>query len=195
MKIARISPRVTSSTLMVGAAALLLASTACEKEATAPPQVAASNVTTPVASSMVAAMNGVAYNFANGAALSPVLATQPITVTFNSSGSATTATITGTGGTLQADVTFGSCVFTIRGTNSFGIPSGTVWTVNPCTLTLNTAGKLANDVTTTVGSVFTLGNSPSYVTTVPVTVKSDGSIIQGGVKVGTVSTTAATGSF
>lgn len=198
MKIARISPRVTSSTLLVGAAALLLVSTACEKEATAPQKVAASNVTAPVSAANVAAVSGKTFAFTNGAALGNAYNNKPVSITLNATGSSTTAAIVSTTGTVSANVTFGSCTFTVTASTDPAVPVGTIITVATCNLTVNTAGVPATGQTTQANATFTIGNTTSAPAPVTVTVATNGTVTvttPSGtpVTVGTTTTTNATG--
>jgi hypothetical protein len=158
------------------ASAALVASTACDKETTAPAQVAASNVTAGVNSSNVAALSGKTFSFTSGAALAPTLANQPVSMTFTSSGTNTTAAITTPAGTAQATVNFGSCIYTI----TFAVPPhftlNQVITIPNCSFTLNTTGLPANGTTQNATATFSLGGSNSIPFTMPVTVSSNGTV-------------------
>lgn len=145
---------------VAGAAVVVL--TECKKSTAAPPPVASTNVTIPVTKAIVPALEGTTMTFANaGAALDPSLANQTFSVTFTNTSAATptaTFTIPGINGSFTADVTFGSCIFTLKTVSNLNpnLKPGTVLTVSPCTLTVNTNGVVADgqNKTTTIQGTF-----------------------------------------
>ncbi len=195
--------RMTSRTPMTryAAAAAGLALTfvaACDSETTAPVIVATSNVSAPVTAATVAVASGQTFSLASGAALSPTLANQPVSLRFTQAGAATTAAITVPTGTVNTTVTFGSCIFTVVAP---GLPptfvAGQSITVATCAITVNTAGLPANGSTTNVPMTLNLGGTTSVPVQVPVTVSPTGTVTvtgsSGPVTVGTTTTATGTG--
>lgn len=180
-------------------ATVALVAAACDKETTAPVKVATSNVTTSVTSSTVAVAAGKTFSLPSGAALSPALANQPVSLTFNTAGTSTTAAITTPGGTVNTTVTFGSCIFTVQAP---GLPpnfvTGQVITVATCSITLNTANVPANGTTQNVPMTLNLGGTTSVPVTVPVVVSPTGTVTANTptgtpITVGTTTTATGTG--
>lgn len=189
--------RLALASAAVGAALL---PAACDNQTTAPVKVAAGNVTAAVNSSTVAAVSGKTFTFPNGGgALSPALANQTVSLAFTSSGSSTTAVITTPAGNIPANVTFGSCIFTTTAVSALG-PVGTVLTVNPCSITINSNGLPATGATVNATVTMSLGaGQPSTPVTVPIQISTSGTVtVTGtngaGIPVGTTTTTNATGS-
>lgn len=154
------------------ALALVLAPMACKDDPTSPPLVAATNVSVNLTAATYAAVSGTSFVIPNGGgALSPALAGQTVTVAFAGTGSAPTATITTGSGTIVADVSFGSCRFTVRSFSGGSvILPGDVLTVNPCSLTLNTAGKVVGAASGTTATLAWAATSslpnPGYTVTI-----------------------------
>lgn len=194
----RITSRTPMTRYAAAAAGLALVFTAaCDSETTAPVIVATSNVVAPVSSGTVAAVTGKTFSFPSGAALSPALANQPVSLTFSQTGTATTAAIQTPTATVPATVTFGSCIFTITATVG-GFTQGQVITVPNCSITLNTNGT-PTGTTTGVSTTMTLGTTTSTPVTVTVTVAPNGTVTVTApngqtVPVGTTTTATATGS-
>jgi hypothetical protein len=125
----------------------------------APAQAINGNLTGNVSAANIAALLGTTLTFPNG--VSEFGTTTATTVAFGGTAAAPTATITNGGNTSTADVTYGSCIFTIKSASSNGslaryLIVGNVITVNPCTLTFETNGKTAspNPQTVTMTSQF-----------------------------------------
>lgn len=147
------------------------------EEQAAPVQVVPSGTVTqvPLATTTVQAVAAQTFSFpTGGAAISPALANQPITLAFTNTASATpTATVIapnvrGTDGQLgarfSATTTFGSCTFVVT-TSTFppgtGPQVGDTITVNPCQLNVSTGGVQATGQATTVQVLLQLGAIPS----------------------------------
>lgn len=165
------SPRVRLA-LGVIVAGLAFGAVACNKTTAPQPKVAAGNAQIPMSTTTVRAVEGVTFTFANGgAALTPALANQTITLTMSNTSSATPTTtvvapnLVGTNGQpgrFTANTTFGSCIFTI--TSVTGIPGLTVGqniTVNVCQVIAQTGGVQATGNATTVQILLQLGLTPS----------------------------------
>jgi len=187
-----LSPRVVPIAVACAAVVFL---TQCNKSSTAPKQVAASNITVATTASTVAAVSATPLSFpAGGAVLAPALANQSFTMTLNTSGSATTAAIAlpGINGNVQANVTFGSCIFTVSVSNVASLPVGSVVTISPCTINAATGGA-QTDTQTNVPVTMTLGSATSSQVSLPVTVSATGGVTIGTTNVGTVTLTNGTG--
>jgi hypothetical protein len=140
---------------------------------TAPVAVAASDLAVPVAPATVQTLEAQTFTFSSGAALTPALANQPITLAFTNTTSATpTATVTapnvrGTDGQparFAGTTEFGSCTFVVT-TSTFPAGSGPQVgdriTVNPCQVNVSTGGVQATGQATTVQILLQLGATPS----------------------------------
>lgn len=193
-----LSPRVLFA---VSASALLLA--ACKDDSAGPVKIVTENVVVPVNSSVVAAAAGTTFNFPNGgAALSPAVAGQNLAIQLGGTAAAPAANlaITSPAGTLvgsfRANLTFGSCIFTIT-QSSFTSPHplsvGQVITVNPCSLTLQTAGQQVTGGTQSTPATLTLGTATSAPAPVGASVDGSGNVTINGKPVGTVDVTPSTG--
>ena len=193
-----LSPRVLFA---VSASALLLA--ACKDDSAGPVKIATENVVVPVNSSVVAAAAGTTFNFPNGgAALSPAVAGQNLAIQLGGTAAAPAANlaITSPAGTLvgsfRANLTFGSCIFTITQstfTSPHPLSVGQVITVNPCSLTLQTAGQPVTGGTQSTPATLTLGTATSAPAPVGASVDGSGNVTINGKPVGTVDVTPSTG--
>lgn len=106
---------------------------------------------------------------------------------------APTFAITNGGGTATGDVTFGSCIFTVKASNIPTLLVGTVIKVDPCTLTVATIGLTANGTTTTAAGSWLLGSARSTQVSFPVSISSIGTVTINGTTLATVTVTPATG--
>lgn len=184
--------------LTVSAAACVgvLALTQCKSDSTAPGKVAAANVVAPISTSTVAAVSGQTFTFpGGGAALSPALAGQTISLTFSNTTAANpTTTVTSAAGSFTASTSFGSCIFTVSTSTIPGITVGQVITVNPCQLNVQTGGVQATGQATTVNILLQLGLTPSAPQQSQVTINpTTGTVTVNGVNTGTVTLTPVTG--
>jgi len=195
----------SSRTILRSGAALVAAATvfvACNDEPTAPVQVAAADVVAPVTAIIATAISGKTFAFRSGAALSPALANQPVSITMTTTGSSTTAVIVTPGGTLNTSVVFGSCAFTVLAPGTPQFPTGIVMSVQYCNITVRTRGTVVGK-TVVLPILLTLA-TPQFSTqsdaqTVSASVSSTGVVTattQTGapVVVGTTTTTTSTGS-
>ena len=135
--------------LLAGALALLGCPGGEEAE---PLKVAASDITIPINTTTVRAVENEPFTFASGEALSPALANQPVTLTFTNTAAATPAfTVTapnvrGTDGNparATGTTVFGSCTFSVT-LSTFqpgtGPQVGQTITANPCNVNAATGG-------------------------------------------------------
>ena len=99
-------------------------------------------------------------------------------------------------GTASGTTTFGLCIFRITA-STFTAPHplavGNVVTVNPCTLTVNTANTPANGSPLTRDLFLRLGSRLSSGARVTVTINADGVVVVNNVTIGTVPTQDVTG--
>jgi len=130
----------------------------------------------------------------------PAFSTTAATTVTLSQATSTTAdaqfSIASDGKTAKGDFKIGSCIFVIT-TSDFVAPSplavGRTVTVDPCSLTVQTAGKAADGSTTTTNVNVVLGNTQAESVAIPVAVTSTGAIQISGATVATVRPVPVTG--
>jgi len=179
--------------LALGVLALALA--ACGKETTAPVKIATQNVTTTFNGAVAQALAGRSISIPGAAGLvAPAAPNQNLGLTFGGTSTAVTAagTVTtaagATTGSFTANVTFGSCIFTITSvTGNLGLTVGQTIRVNPCSITALTAGVQVGTTANTNATV-TFGNFQSAPIPVTVQVSENGTVTVNNQNVGTVST-------
>lgn len=123
--------------------------------------------------------------------------TATTTVTFTDA-SATTPTfsIAAEGNTATGETSFGSCVFKITFSTfdaDHRLAKGTTLIVNPCNITVRTAGKVANGVAETRSVALRLGAASSANAPVTVNVNAGGQLTLNGRAAGTITLTPVTG--
>jgi hypothetical protein len=155
------------------------------------PLVASANATAPVTSTTVAAVVSEPFVFSTGV---PKFGTAtPTTVTLNT---ASTFSVTATEGNASGTLAFGSCIFTVT-TSTFVAPHplaiGETVTVNPCSLTIATAGVAAEGNAVARAVSFVLEGNASVANSLQVDIADNGTVIVEGVSLGTVTLTPATG--
>jgi hypothetical protein len=192
---------------LVSVAALVavgVAATACKDDSTSPKvMVAATDATVPMNATVTNALVGTTFSFPGGAgALAPALANQNLALAFAGTATAPTALITitsptgGAVGTATANVSFGSCIFLVSNSSfpaGHSLANGQTITVNPCNLSINTTGAVANGVATSRSVALLLGAAASAKATVIVGVTAGGQITLNGNNVGTVALTPISG--
>jgi hypothetical protein len=170
-------------------ASLVLVS--CGGGGDAPATIASSNLTTAVAASNVAAVTGESFTFSSG--VTSFGTASATTVTLNST---STFSVTATEGTATGNLSFGSCIFTVTGSNfPVGSPLalGATVTVHPCTLTIATAGVSSTENAVARAVSFVLAGNASVAKNLEVDISDSGVVTVEGVSVGTVTLQAATG--
>lgn len=162
----------------------------------------AANATNVTTAFVAVAKTSNPVTFSNGfsgvdAANNPVAVTGSTTVAFSGgTASAPGFSMTNNGMTATGTTTFGSCTFTFSSSSPF--PADHPWgpgktlKVDPCSLTIPTAGTVANGSSTTQTITLTFGTTTGTVSTT-VTVASNGSVSIGDVPVGSVTVSATTG--
>lgn len=150
------------------------------------------------ASATVAALVAAkSVSFATG--IAALGTTAPTTFTFSAPAAGATAvplTMTSGGVTSKGTLTFGSCIFTFTEQ-----PIGTVLTpplvitlpTASCNFGVNTTNAAANDTTVNRNFTLNLSNIPSIPVVVPVTVRTDGTILLGNIPLGTGTVVLTTG--
>ncbi len=141
-------------------------------------------------------------SFSNGfagvdSAGAPVAISGATTVAFTGGTTSSPAfSMTNGGKTAEGTTTFGSCTFTFNPNSPFAADHpwgpGKSFKVDPCTLSIPTAGAVANSVATTKTITLTFGAVSGTVSKV-VSVAPDGSVSVGGTSVATVTTSVTTG--
>jgi len=181
--------------------ALIVVPAACgDDDPAEPTPVASENLVAPANAATIQAVTGQTFAIPNaGAAIAPAFAGQSVDLTFNES-AAPTATIVVGGTTIQTDVSFGSCIFTVTGVtglNAAGLTNGQRIIVNPCNFIVNTLGAPAGTTASQRNVQVTFGTSTSTPIRSTVTIGSDGTIVitkpnGSQVTVGTVTTVSGT---
>lgn len=162
------------------------------------PAVQAQNDTTATinkdtGATVIPAVNGKSLTFSAGV---PALGTSnATTVAISGTGVAPTFSVASDGATATGDMTFGSCIFTVKvSTFPVGHPMsvGRITTVNPCSLIVATRGVLVGGSADLPVSLV-LGATRSTPLQLPVIIGSNGSVAVNGTTVGTTPVLAATG--
>lgn len=146
----------------------------------------------------------------SGAAIVPAVIDKPITfssgvpllgtsssttVTIGGTGAAPTFNIGSAGATATGDMTFGSCIFTVKASTfpaGHALALGQVTTINPCSLTVGTSGTPVG-TSTNLPVTLVLGTTSSAALTLPALIGSNGSVAVNGATVGTTPVVSATG--
>jgi hypothetical protein len=173
--------------LAVSAAAALVA---CG--GTDPVVVASANVVAPATAATAAAIVGQTFSFPAG--VTELGTTAATTLAVSGTASAQSATIASAGQTATGPMTYGSCVLTIT-TSTFPASSplglGKTLIINPCNITVATAGATANGGSSNRNASLVLGTSTSSPLLIPVVLNTNGSVSVGGITLGTVATTVS----
>ncbi len=195
--------KISLAALVLGGAMLL---TACGGGNDSPLRPV-SVVTTPTtaaftASTGAAVMGGVlaasaepiSFSFASGV---PAFGTTgPTTMAVSGSGAAPSFGISSAEGSASGGMTFASCHFLI--TTSTYLPThplaqGKTVVVDPCSISIDTAGKTADGSAAPTGVNFVLGTTISKPVLLPVSISSTGTVTVGGVPVATATVATSTG--
>jgi hypothetical protein len=174
---------------LAAAAASLVACGGGDDDSTS--AVAATNLTAPIKADTVAAVTGQSFAFNSG--VPDFGTTSATTLKFDT---ASTFSVSSAEGTASGDLSFGSCIFTVRNsTYAAGSPlaTGAVVEVSPCSLNVQTASVSVSASATAVPVTFSLGTAVSVTQDFSVDILDDGSVVVNGSDVGTVQTTDATG--
>ena len=135
------------------------------------------STTASVTAANAAALTGTPYIFDSGVAQFGTTTSTSLTIA--GAGAATTFAVASGGKTASGPMTFGSCIFTVT-KSDFTAPSplavGQVVTINPCTVTVNSAGYPAG-TTNVIPTTLTLGTTVSAANGKTVTVTTTGNVI------------------
>jgi hypothetical protein len=162
-----------------------------------------STVTTPTTVGINGAGNGptvvssvLNQNFSFDVGVSVLGTTAPTTLTLSGSATAPSFSLTSGADTATGVMTYGSCIFTIvASTFPAGSPLalGNKTEVNPCTLSVATAGSTANGTATPTNVSFVLGATASNPVPLSVSISPTGVVTVGGVVVGSATVVVTTG--
>jgi hypothetical protein len=156
-----------------------------------PPVAATSNVTAAVTSSTVAGVTGEPFVFSSG--VSDFGTTSATTVTLNS---ASSFSVSSSEGSASGGLTYGSCIFTVTSStypSGHPLAVGGVVRVNPCSITVNTAGLRAEENAVARAVSFVLAGNASQTKSLQVDISDSGTVTVKGVTVGTVTLSPVTG--
>lgn len=196
--------KLTAACMILGGATLM---TACGGGGGGTPIVitpaptVTSNLKANANAAVIGAVGTAPLAFANGfagvdGAGNPVSITGATTVAFNGTGPSPNASISNGGFTASGPTTFGSCIFTFTISNfpsSSAFAQGKSFKVDPCTLNANTAGASANGNTFNTTGTFSFGVNSSSSFTLPVVLNPNGTVLLGGVPLGSVTVANVTG--
>jgi len=156
--------------------------------------VAASDTTLAASPTTTAAVAGTPFAFPTGV---PAFGTtSTTTVAFTSTATTPAFSISSGGNTATGTTTFGSCIFAITASTfpaGHALAAGNTITVNPCNMSVNTTGAVANGVATTRSVALLLGAAASSGQSAVVQVNPGGQLTLNGQSVGTVTLTPVTG--
>ena len=119
-----------------------------------------------------------------------------LAITAPATGTPTFAVSAG-GSTASGDMSFGSCIFTIKASSfpaGSKLAAGNKITVNPCAITLNTAGVVANGMPVQVDVTITLNGVTSAPVKQVIAIAPSGAVVVNNVTVTVTKTAAVTGS-
>lgn len=105
-------------------------------------------------------------------------------------------TVTSGGSTASGDLTFGSCIFTVKSSTFAAgskLATGAKITVSNCTIVLSTNGVAATGVSTTVNAALTLNTVASNPYKVTVVINPTGTVMVNGLTVFTLKVSSLTG--
>lgn len=179
---------------MILGLAAAVAISACGGGGDDPVLVAPATAVVPVTAAAATAVVSQTFAFPSGV---PDLGTTgTTTLAFTSTATTPAFQIASGGNTATGTTQFGSCIFTVTASTfpaGSRLAVGQTITVNPCNISVQTAGQQANGVAATRSASFVLGNAVSSGATITVAVNPGGQLAIGGVSVGTVTLTPVTG--
>ena len=175
----------------VAAAALLAA---CGGGSSDPVLVANADATVPTNATVAGALAGTSFAFPSGV---PALGTTGTTTLAFTGTAASPGFSVGSGGnTATGSAAFGSCIFAVTSSNfpaGHSLALGQTVTVNPCNMSVNTTGAVANGVATSRSVALLLGAAASAGSSVIISVTPGGALTLNGSNVGTVTLTPVSG--
>jgi hypothetical protein len=148
-------------------------------------------------SNSVQAMAGQSIVFANGVPDFGTTASTTVAVSATPLGTPPPSfTISSGGATATGDLTFGSCIFTVKSSTfpaGSKLVAGAKITVSPCKITLATAGVIAAGTPASVSTTLTLNTVTSAPYKITVTITPSGTVQVNGLTVYTTTLSSATG--
>lgn len=176
---------------------------ACSEGSSAPAASVASadtsaSIDKTTGTTVVSSVSSKPFTFSSGVAdFGTTSATTLTLASASTSGGTPSFNLDSSEGKASGDLSFGSCHFTIK-TSTFpvGHPMsvGKTIVVDPCTLTVSTAGTVATGAVTTSTAALLLGGTKSTPTSVTVAISTDGTVAVNGTTVSKVTVVAGTGS-
>jgi hypothetical protein len=165
----------------------------CGGGGSAPTEVAAADTTLATNSTTAPAVANVPFAFPSG--VSAFGTTTPTTMTFTNTSTTPAFSIATSTGTATGTTQFGSCIFAVQAiTGTVGtMKIGDTITVNPCNVTVGTAGAVANGLGSSRAVALVLGAAASANATVTVGVNPGGQLTLNGNLVGTVTLVPVSG--
>ena len=163
-------------------------------DSTPTPTVAASNVTAKVTPTTVGAVTNQSFAFNSGVAQFGT--TSATTLAVGSTNGNPTFNVSSSQGTASGNLGFGSCIFTITSStfpSTSALAVGKVIEIDPCSITVDTAGLSVQAGATAVPVTFTLGTAVSAAQNFTVDILDNGTVVVNGDNVATVQTTSTTG--
>jgi hypothetical protein len=176
--------------LVVASAAVLAACGGSDDE---PTMVVAGNTTLAANATTAAAVKDTPFVFSAVPALGTTATT---TVAFTSTATTPAFSIASGGSTATGTTTFGSCIFAITQSTfpaGHALAQGQTVTVNPCNMSVNTTGAVANGVAQSRSIALLLGAASSNNAQATVGVNAGGQMTLNGNSVGTVTLTPVSG--
>jgi hypothetical protein len=122
--------------------------------------------------------------------------TTPTTLKLAGSGTTPSFNLTSSEGTASGPMTFGSCIFTITASTypaGHLLALGRVVTINPCALSVDTAGQTADGSSSPTEVTLVLGSTSSTPVLVTVSISSTGVVTVNGSTVGSATVVVTTG--
>ena len=186
--------RLTLASVVVSAGLLMSACGGSSSSSTPVPVVASDtkvtiNATTGPA--VIGSLLNTPATFPNGVAAFGT--TKSTAVTFKGTPAAPTFEITTADGTAKGNLSFGSCKFTVTENSNVGslnlLAVGTTITIDPCSVSLGTKGKLANGIAQSGQIIFTFASGDSVAVTLIYAINANGTITINGSTYGTATLT------
>lgn len=154
----------------------------------------ASTGATVIGGVLAASAEPTSFSFASGV---PAFGTTgPTSMTVSGTGAAPKFGISSAEGSANGGLTFASCHFLMTTStypSTHPLAQGKTVVVNPCSISIDTAGKTAGGGTASTGVSFVLGGTTSAPVLLPVSISSTGEVSVGGVSVATATVVVTTG--
>lgn len=176
------------------AAIMCAALAGCGGGSSDPILVVSGDTAVPANATVVAAVAGTSFAFPSGVAA--LGTTGETTVAFSGTAAAPGFGVSSGGNTASGTASFGSCIFVVTSSSfppGHALSRGQTVTVNPCSLSVNTTGAVANGTQVSRNVALVLGASASANSPVTVGVTASGQLSLAGALVTTVTLTPVSG--